>query len=286
MTTTTTTPFTPTPEQLAEIVRLNADYWYGRPGGRRANLRGANLGGANLRGANLGGANLRGADLGGANLGDANLRGANLGGANLGGANLGDANLRGANLGGANLRGADLGGANLRGADLRGANLGGANLRGADLGDANLGGANLRGANLGGANLRGADLGGADLGGADLGDANLGGANLRGADLGDDTVLPDGVVWNAYVADLVPALLTAGGKRLEDVATEAVWGCHRWGSDGEALGCPIATAFNVHALSAVPVLYRAQANQFIQFFDAGLVPRPESAPAPIQTEGR
>ena len=60
------------------------------------------------------------ANLGGANLGGADLRGANLGGANLRGADLGGADLRGANLGGANLRGADLGGADLRGADLGG----------------------------------------------------------------------------------------------------------------------------------------------------------------------
>jgi len=80
----------------------------------RANLRGANLGGAYLRGANL-----RGADLGGAYLG-----GADLGGANLGGAYLRGADLRGADLGGAYLGGADLGGAYLGGADLGGADLG------------------------------------------------------------------------------------------------------------------------------------------------------------------
>jgi hypothetical protein len=83
---------------------------------------------ANLAGANLGGANLRGANLAGADL-----RGANLRGANLRGANLGVADLRGANLRVADLRGADLRVADLRGANLRGANLRGANLRGADL---------------------------------------------------------------------------------------------------------------------------------------------------------
>ena len=103
---------------------------------------------ANLRGANLGGANLRYANLGGANLRYANLRGANLSGADLRGANLSYANLRGANLSYANLRGANLGGANLSYANLRGANLG----------EADLSYANLRYANLGGANLSGADL--------------------------------------------------------------------------------------------------------------------------------
>jgi len=77
----------------------------------KANLRGANLGGADLRGANLYGADLGGANLYGADLGGADLYGANLRGANLGGADLGGADLYGANLGGADLGGADLYGA-------------------------------------------------------------------------------------------------------------------------------------------------------------------------------
>ena len=73
-------------------------------------------------------ANLRDADLKGANLPCANLRDADLKGANLRDADLPFANLRGADLRGADLRGADLQRADLRGADLRGANLRGANL--------------------------------------------------------------------------------------------------------------------------------------------------------------
>ncbi len=92
--------------------------WLNGKGGRRANLRGADLRGANLRGADLRGANLRGADLRGANLCDANLRGADLRGANLCDANLCDADLRGADLRGANLRGADLCNANLSRASM------------------------------------------------------------------------------------------------------------------------------------------------------------------------
>ena len=88
-------------------------------------------------------ANLRDADLPFANLPCANLPCANLRGANLRGADLPFANLRGANLKGADLRDADLKGANLKGADLRDADLQGANLKGADLRDANLQGANL-----------------------------------------------------------------------------------------------------------------------------------------------
>ncbi len=67
--------------------------WLNGKGGRRANLRGADLRGANLCDADLSGANLCGADL----------RGANLCGADLFGANLRDADLRGADLCNANL---------------------------------------------------------------------------------------------------------------------------------------------------------------------------------------
>ena len=88
----------------------------------------------------------------------ANLRDADLPCANLPCADLRDADLRDADLPFANLRGADLQGANLQGANLQGANLRGADLRGANLRDADLQGADLRDANLQGANLRGANL--------------------------------------------------------------------------------------------------------------------------------
>ena len=107
--------------------------WLHNEGGKRADLRGADLGEADLKGANL-----READFRGANLGEADLRGANLREADLRETTLGWANLRKANLGWANLSEADL-----RGADLRGANLGGANLRGTNLGGARLSEANL-----------------------------------------------------------------------------------------------------------------------------------------------
>ena len=77
-------------------------------GGKRANLRGADLRGANLEGANLRVADLRGANLCGANLYRADLRGANLEDADLTGANLYRANLTGAYLAGAKLAGAIL----------------------------------------------------------------------------------------------------------------------------------------------------------------------------------
>ena len=126
--------------------------------------------------------------------------------------------------------------------------------------DANLGDANLGDANLGDADLGGANLGGADLRGANLGDANLGDANLPPA------ILPTGETWTEYLTDVVPALLTAGGKALQTFAEH--WECHTWKN------CPMAHAFNAPDLKDVPALYRPRAEQFIQFFDARLIPWP------------
>ena len=172
------------------------------------------------------------------------------------------ANLGGANLGGADLRGANLGCADLGCADLRGAYLRGAYLRGAYLRGANLGGADLRGAYLGGAYLGCANLGGAYLGGA-----YLRCAYLRGAELDDSSEIEPGLTWKQYQEELVPALLTAGGKSLADAVKES-WGCHSWNN------CPMAVAFGVHELNQIPVLYRERARQFIQFFDARMLKKP------------
>ena len=91
-------------------------------------------------------ADLRGTDLGVAYLQDVNLAGADLEGANLTGADLTDASLYGANLTDADLARANLCNANLTDADLHGANLTGANLTGADLTGVEMGDANLEGA--------------------------------------------------------------------------------------------------------------------------------------------
>ena len=132
------------------------------------------------------------------------------------------------------------------GANLRGANLYGANLRGAHLDGANLRGANLRGANIDGAYLRG---------------AQLQGANLRGV-----TRLPTGETWDEYLREVVPALLTAGGRTLAEVATEEHWDCHSWKN------CPMHAAFDASDIADVPILLRPRAEQFVQFFDAKLIP--------------
>ena len=176
-----------TKEQLTIILEEHKLWHENKKGGRKANLRDADLHDANLRGANLH---------------DANLRGADLSYTDLRGADLSYTDLRDADLHGADLRDADLHGADLRHTDLSYTNLRGANLSHTDLYDANLSytdlhDANLRGANLHDADLHDADLHDADLHDANLHDANLHGANLHGANLRDA---------NLYGADLHGAI--------------------------------------------------------------------------------
>ncbi len=162
----------------------------------RLDLNHTRLTRADLRGAELGGANLYEADLRGAELGDANLTWADLTRAILGGVPLPPeappapaAPL----LSPTNLDGiyppppVHLGAVNLTRADLRGANLGGATLTWADLRGVNLTKVDLIAAKLSGAILDGADLRAADLTLATLYEAELAGgtlpmgANLSGA---------------------------------------------------------------------------------------------------------
>ena len=121
---------------------------------------------------------------------------------------------------------------------------------------------------LAGANLAGAYLADANLTGAYLTGANLARANLTDAYLADAT-MPAGYRWEAYLADVVPALLKAGGKALASVATKETWECHSWEN------CPMAVAFDVHDADQVPALHRWEAKQFVQLFDAKLIPLPK-----------
>jgi uncharacterized protein YjbI with pentapeptide repeats len=151
-------------------------------------------------------------------------------------------------------------------ANLRDAYLRAANLRYADLSDANLSRADLIGADLRGADLRGANLIAAKLSGANLSRADLSGANM-----------PGGYTFEVYKSDVVPALLTAGGKSLADVVSNA-WDCHKW------TNCPMAYAFGVHEISEIPPLYRESAELFISLFDANLIPRPTVPPNSTQAK--
>ena len=96
--------------------------------------------------------------------------------------------------------------------------------------------------------------------GANLVGANLDGARLVGARL--DT----GELWEEYLAQTVPALLIAGGQPLEGCIDH--WQCHDWDN------CPIAWAFQVKGIEDVPLLYQPRARQFVQLFDANLIPCP------------
>ena len=127
-------------------------------------------------------------------------------------------------------------------------------------------GASLVNARLDGANLVNASLDGANLNGANLNDARLIGARLDGASLDEDTQLPTGEKWSEYLRETLPALLTAGGRALGEVATEEHWSCQNWSN------CPMHAAFGAEDISGVPILLRPRAEQFIQLFDARLIP--------------
>lgn len=176
---------------------------------------------------------------------------------------------------------AALGGACLRGATFRWNDLSRAYFADADLRDCNFATADLSGACLVGADLRGANLRHALLTRSVLADANLCGADLRGADLLGCTIARakfvgaklnganlTGEPWGQYLTAVVPALLTAGGKSLEQVATRATWACHEWGK------CPISVAFDCDSIAGVPRLLCPRATQFVALFDAGLIPLP------------
>ena len=126
------------------------------------------------------------------------------------------------------------------------------------------------------ADLGNAILSEADLRGADLRDANLRGADLRRADLRRanlrEVILPTGERWETYLSEVVPAYLTAGGKSLQEIVASGAWVCHSWSN------CPTHAAFGADGLEGVPVLLRPRAEQFIQFFDAGLLPVPVVQP--------
>ena len=70
-----------TKQEIDEILSRHADWLNGISGGKKADLRGADLREADLRGADLWRADLRGADLWGANLREADLWRADLRGA-------------------------------------------------------------------------------------------------------------------------------------------------------------------------------------------------------------
>ena len=158
--------------------------------------------------------------------------------------------------------------ADLRGADLADADLAGADLAGADLARAYLAGADLAGADLAGANLAGAYLADANLARAYLAGADLAGADLAGAKNVGDFTMPDGLKFSEYLRDVVPALLTAGGKTVKEIVDAGAWDCHSWDN------CPMHAAFGISRSEDGPPLLRARIKEFVQLFDGGLIPKP------------
>jgi hypothetical protein len=198
----------------------------------------------------------------------ARLVGARLDGASLDGASLDGASLDGASLDGASLVGASLDGASLVRASLDGASLVGASLDGASLVRASLDGARLVGARLVRARLDRARLVGASLVRASLDGASLDGASLDGASLVRASLEPK-LTWEQYLSDVVPALLTAGGKTLAEVLATGCWRCHTWDN------CPMHAAFGIKTSDEGPVLLRPRIKEFVRFFDSGLIPEPK-----------
>ena len=126
------------------------------------------------------------------------------------------------------------------------------------------------GAYLEGADLRGADLKGADLEGAYLEGADLEGADLRGAKFLDTARLDTGETLGEYIREVMPALCIGGGKTLDEVAS--AWDCHTWDN------CPMQVAFGINSPDKGPALWRHRIRQFVKLFDAGLLPKPVTAP--------
>ena len=166
----------------------------------------------------------------------------------------------GANLTSADLRRAELRDMNLIGVQLRDADLRYVDFTGANFTDADVKYADFRHSTFTGVNFMRTDLAGVDFTGA-----NLMGATLRYA---KHFRLLTGETWIEYLTETVPALLTAGGKSLESFTR--AFSCHSWDN------CPMAHAFDGHGrdLSAVPILLRPRAEQFIQLFDANQIPWP------------
>jgi hypothetical protein len=136
----------------------------------------------------------------------------------------------------------------------------------ADLSGADLSGADLSGAILRGAILSGANLSSANLRAANLSDANLSRAILIGAILSGETILDTGESFAVYQAETLPQLLLAGEKGIKAIVA---WGKHQW------TDCPMHVAFSVNSVDEAPALLRPRIRQFVQLFDAELLPQPQ-----------
>ena len=95
---------------------------------------------------------------------------------------------------------------------------------------------------------------------ADLRYADLSSADLRYA------VLPTGERFESYLSDVVPALLAAGGRPVEELVPS--FSCHKWAN------CPMHEAFGIERAADGPPLLVPRIEQFVHLFDAGQIPAP------------
>lgn len=85
---------------------------------------------------------------------------------------------------------------------------------------------------------------------------------------GKDWIMPDGIKFSQYLAEVVPALLTAGGKTMQQILASKCWDCHSWDN------CPMHVAHGIKSTSDGPALLRGRIREFVQLFDAGMIPEP------------
>jgi hypothetical protein len=81
--------------------------------------------------------------------------------------------------------------------------------------------------------------------------------------------MPCGETWEQYREEVVPALLTYGGKTVAEVLATGCWECHEWSN------CPMHSALGIGSVDHAPLLIRPRVTEFVQYFDAGLIPKPK-----------
>lgn len=184
-------------------------------------------------------------------------------------ADLSQTNLTGVTLGKANLHRVDFTGANLANADLSHARLHHANFEGANLSEVKLIGAELHHVNFSRAKLVGADLSGANFIFSDIFQSNFAGAIFS-----DDTVIETADTWREYLDSVVPALLTAGGKTVEQIVKAGAWDPSSWPPGPTWVHTPVGVAFGVPDHDELPKLLWPRVVQFDWYFVNDLIPKP------------
>lgn len=174
----------------------------------------------------------------------------------------------------ANFTGVSITGASFKGAELSCASFHGATLVNCDFSLANLYGVSFAGATLSNCNFDTAwalqsNFALATLSNCDFSAANLAHASFHpgggGFDLSDATIISLGYRWSEFVDKVVPYLLSACGKSIEEVANEKTWECHDWNN------CPLRNAYG-DGIKHVPLHMQEIAREFMLYFDLEKIP--------------